>query len=248
MNSSQVRVPPSLAEFGWAGNGKSTRGPHGPLASPSSRPPGERSPWSPTYSHVGCRPELFDWPRSLGNLRFDPPASVPQMVAAKPTGFARVARSRQARFHPSARAPRSTGWVLAPSTGPTHLRQYFAAECWATRDNGASRQGAKWGLRDPRNQTMYCKNRRGKPLGQEGLIERKVLVQSPRGRSVNRVRSDEGVAWPVQGQIRLGSGPEMSQPGTAGCECFVAGRVTRWNSSFAKENPECRDEENDRNR
>jgi hypothetical protein len=257
MNSSQVRVPPSLAEFGWAGNGESTRGPHGPLASPSSRPPGERSPWSPTSSHVGCRPELFDWPRSLGNLRFGPPASVPQMIATKPTGFARGARSRQARFHPSARAPRSTGWVLAPSTCPTHLPQYFAAECFGHRvlcragpraTNGASGQGAIWGLKDPRNQTMYCKDRRGKPLGQEGLIERKVLVQSPRGRSVNRVRSDEGVAWPVQGQIRLGPGPEMSQAETAGCGCIFAGRVTRWNSSFPKENPECRHEENDRNR
>ena len=121
MKSSQVRVPPSLAEFGWAGNGESTRGPHGPLASPSSRPPGERSPWSPTSSHVGCRPELFDWPRSLGNLRFGPPASVPQMIATKPTGFARGAR---VGCLPQVLVPRTY-----PNTSPPNAlaTEYFAA-------------------------------------------------------------------------------------------------------------------------
>jgi hypothetical protein len=199
----------------------------------------------------------------------DLPASVPQMVETKPTGFARGARSRtvcraQVQLSPP---PWSTGWALAPSaypntsppsagspstgspsTWPRVLGPRVLGHAGPRATNCAGWQGEGWGLRDPLNQTMCCKDRRGKPPGPKGLIERRALVQSPRGRSVNRVRSDEGVAWPVQGPIGLGTGAGMSQAGTAGCGCFFAGHVTRWNSLFPKENPECRYEENDRNR
>ncbi len=158
----------------------------------------------------------------------DLPASVLQMVETKPTGFARGARSRtvcRAQVQ-SSPPPRSTGWVLAPSAYPnTSPPSAGSPSTWPRvlghagprATNCAGWQGEGWGLRDPLNQTMYCKDRRGKPPGQKGLIERRALVQSPRGRSVNRVRSDEGVAWPVQGPIGLGTGAGMSQAGTAGC-------------------------------
>ena len=195
MNSSQARVPASLAGFGCVGVVESARGPRGPFCSPSSRPPGERSPWSPTHSHTEYRPELFDWPKKSdslpGAVSFEPPPSAEHGLGTCPTCLPHV---------------------LTPILG---RRVLCRAAPGAT--SCAGWQGEGWGPGDSRNQTMYCKDRRGKPLGQEGLIERKALVQSSRGRSVNRVRSDEGVAWPVQGQIGLGTGPGEGQAGAAGC-------------------------------
>jgi hypothetical protein len=147
-------------------------------------------------------------------------------------GVAQIARrgfNRAPAEHGLGACPKCLFQVLVPSACPEFLshvlpsvlcprvlRPRVLRHAGPRATNCAGWQGARWGLRDALNQTMYCKNRPGKPLGQEGLIERKALVQSPRARSVNRVRSDEGVAWPVQGPIGLGTGPRMSQAGTAG--------------------------------
>ena len=155
MNSSQSRVPPSLAEFGWVGNGESTRGPHGPLASPSSRTPGERSPWSPTYSHAGCRPEVFDWPRSLGNLRFGPP---PQMVETKPIADGLRPGSKEPHDLPGAVSfehfpRRSTCWALVPSacpnTSPPSTWSPSASPRWATRNEQRGLGRCEMGFKGP---------------------------------------------------------------------------------------------------
>jgi hypothetical protein len=145
VNSSQARVPPSLAGFGWVGIVESARGPRGPVSSPGSRPPGERSPWSPTHFHTEYRPELSDWPRSLENFRSGPPS----LSASDGRDEADWLRPGSEESHSLPGA----GSVEPPSaehrlgTCPKRLPQYFAAECWVT-EYLATSTWPRWATRD----------------------------------------------------------------------------------------------------
>jgi len=213
MNSSQARVPPSLAEFGWVGVVESARGSRGSLSSPSSRPPGERSPWSPTHSHTECRPELFDWPRSLENFRSGPPASVPQMVDTEPTGFARGAtrgaRSRTvcpARFQSSprgARVGRLPQVFISSACSKCLSRVLVPRTSLSTLPPSPSPPSPwpRWPTRDELRGLARCE------MGIEGRPEPNDVLQEPAGQAAGpgRVDREKGLG-PVTARAKCKSG------------------------------------------
>jgi hypothetical protein len=199
MNSSQARVPPSLAAFGWVGNGERTRGPHGPLASPSSRPPGERSPGSSAYSHAGCRPEFFDWPRSLGNLRSGPPASVSQMVESKPIAdWLRPGSKESHSFlralplaeHGLGTCPEYLPKVLVPSAFPNT----------SPPSNWAPSTSPRWPTRDEQRGLGRCE------MGFEGPGKPNDVLRKPGGQAAGpgRVDREKGLS-PVAARAKCKS-------------------------------------------